>query len=53
MLINNNCIKDGQAYKILGGTLSKKLTIEAHACSQSARQLIENLGGEVKIIQER
>lgn len=53
MLVEKNCVKAGNIYKVLGGTISKKLVIEAHAFSASARQAIENLGGEVKIIQER
>ncbi|NBV40311.1 50S ribosomal protein L15 [bacterium] len=52
-LFEKNCVKVNEPYKILGKTLSKKLTIEAHACSQGARQAIENKGGEVRIIQER
>jgi large subunit ribosomal protein L15 len=44
--------KKGVFVKILGnGTLSKKLTIHADACSQAALDVIKNLGGEVVITQ--
>lgn len=39
--------------KILGaGQLSKKLIIEADACSKSAQEAISKLGGEVRITKE-
>lgn len=40
--------------KILGGgELSKKLIVEAHAFSQSAKQAIEGAGGEARVIELR
>ncbi len=33
------------------GTLSKKLTVEAHAFSEKARQQIEQAGGSVKVVE--
>ena len=39
--------------KILSnGTLSKKLTISAHAWSKTAQDAIQNVGGEIKQIEE-
>ena len=48
-------VRTGQGpVKVLGtGALSKKLTIEAHAVSQSAREAIEKAGGTVKLIARR
>jgi large subunit ribosomal protein L15 len=49
-LINKGIIsgKKGIFIKILGdGTLSKKLTVHADACSQTALDAIRKLGGEV------
>jgi large subunit ribosomal protein L15 len=38
--------------KILGtGTLSKNLTVEAHACSASAKEAIAKAGGSIKLIE--
>lgn len=40
--------------KILGdGTLAKKLTVEAHACSAKAKAAIEAAGGSVSLIAKR
>ena len=40
-----------QKVKILGGgSISKKVVVEAHACSQSAKAAIEKAGGEVRIV---
>jgi large subunit ribosomal protein L15 len=37
--------------KILGnGTLTKKITVKAHACSESAKSKIEALGGALELI---
>ena len=47
-LVNGNC--DG--VKILGeGDLDRKLTVEAHAFSKSAREKIEAAGGQCETIQ--
>jgi large subunit ribosomal protein L15 len=40
--------------KILGqGDLRKKLAIEVHACSDSARQAVEKAGGSIKLMERR
>jgi len=44
--------KKAFAIKILGGDFTKKLIIEAEAFSQSAKQAIEQAGGEVKLTKE-
>lgn len=45
-LINAGFISSNQLVKILGnGTLSTKLTVEAHAFSKTAAETIEKLGG--------
>lgn len=44
--------KKGQLVKILGqGTISKKLTVHAHAFSASAKEAIQNAGGSVVVIE--
>lgn len=52
VLKKKNIIKNTKTpVKILGlGNLSKKLTVEAHAFSQGAREAIEKVGGQVKEI---
>lgn len=52
MLVANGLLRNaGQKVKVLGGTqLNKKLTVEAHAFSASARLAIENAGGEARIV---
>ena len=43
----------GQEIKVLGtGGLKRKLTVEAHAFSASAREAIEKAGGSVKVLGE-
>jgi len=43
--------KKGIFVKILGkGVLSKKFTVHAHACSESAKEAIEKQGGIVELI---
>jgi large subunit ribosomal protein L15 len=43
----------GEEVKILGtGDLKRKLTVEAHSFSLSAREAIEKLGGSVKVLGE-
>jgi ribosomal protein L18E len=45
--------EDGEKVKVLGaGRLRRKLTVEAHAFSQTARAAIEAKGGEVVMIGE-
>ncbi len=35
---------------LANGELTKKLTIEVNACSASAKQFVEKVGGEVKLV---
>lgn len=45
---------DNRPLKVLGaGTISKNLTVEAHAFSRSAREAIEKAGGSVVLIPAR
>ena len=52
VLFKNNVISKATApYKVLGmGEIKSKLTIEAHAFSESAKQKIESVGGTTKEI---
>lgn len=51
MLLEAGCIKKGVLVKLLSnGALEKKLTIEVDACSKSAKEAIERVGGEVKLV---
>lgn len=34
-----------------GGELKRKLTVEVHACSQSARAAVEKAGGEIRLVE--
>lgn len=53
MLVEKGCVKKGQKIKLLAtGALNKKLTIEVNACSKSAKEAVERVGGEVKLVQE-
>lgn len=46
-------VREGMEVKVLGtGDLNRKLTVEAHAFSSSARDAIEARGGTVKVIGE-
>jgi len=50
-LVEKGIIKKTSKVKVLGnGELSKKVTVTAHACSASAKQTIENLGGSVNLV---
>lgn len=50
-LVEKGIVKKTTKVKILGkGELSSKVTITAHACSASAKQTIENLGGNVNLV---
>jgi large subunit ribosomal protein L15 len=54
LLIEKRLLKKGWLLKVLAtGTLSKKVTIEAHAFSQGAIDSITRVGGEARVIQER
>lgn len=50
-LVQAGLVDDKDRVKLLGsGELSKKVTIEVHACSDSAKKKVESAGGEVTII---
>lgn len=50
-LIANGIVKKTDRVKILGkGELTTKLDVSAHACSASAKQSIEKLGGSVNLV---
>ena len=52
ILIEKKLLKKGWLLKVLAtGTLSKKVTIEAHAFSNGAIEAITRVGGEAKVIQ--
>lgn len=51
MLLQAGCIKKGVLVKVLAtGSLEKKLTVEVNACSQTAKEAIERVGGAVKLV---
>jgi large subunit ribosomal protein L15 len=53
LLAEAGLARPGEEVKILGtGDLKRKLTVEAHAFSLSAREAIEALGGTVKVLGE-
>ena len=50
-LIEAGLVRGGEEIKVLGtGSLDRKLTVEAHAFSNSARTAIEKSGGSVKVL---
>lgn len=50
-LLEAGLVRGGKEIKILGtGRLKRKLTVEAHAFSNSAREAIEKAGGSVTVI---
>src|SRR5712692_336326 len=52
-LLEARLIHAGKEIKILGtGRLKRKLTVEAHAFTTSAREAIEKAGGSVKVLGE-
>jgi large subunit ribosomal protein L15 len=52
-LLEAGLIHGGEEIKILGtGRLKRKLTVEAHAFSSSARETIEKAGGSVTVLGE-
>ena len=52
-LLETGLIHAGKEIKILGtGRLKRKLTVEAHAFTTSARETIEKAGGSVKVLGE-
>jgi large subunit ribosomal protein L15 len=52
-LLEAGLVHPGEEIKVLGaGGLQRKLTVEAHAFSNSAREAIEKKGGTVKVLGE-
>jgi len=53
VLAEAGLVRPGEEVKVLGtGELKRKLSVEAHAFSQSARTAIETRGGSVKVLGE-
>ena len=53
VLAEAGLVRVGMEIKILGaGRMKRKLTVEAHAISNSAREAIEKAGGTVKVLAE-
>jgi large subunit ribosomal protein L15 len=53
VLLEAGLVRAGQEIKILGtGDLKRKLTVEAHSFSITAREAIEKSGGSVKVLGE-
>jgi large subunit ribosomal protein L15 len=51
ILIQAGCVKKGKLVKVLAtGTLQKKLVLEIDACSKSAKEAIERVGGAIKLV---
>jgi len=52
-LVSAGLVRHGEEIKVLGtGGLDRKLNVEAHAFSSSARSAIEGQGGSVKVLGE-
>jgi large subunit ribosomal protein L15 len=52
-LLEAGLVRAGQDIKVLGaGRMKRKLAVEAHAFSNSAREAIEKAGGSVKVLGE-
>ena len=50
-LVDSNLVKKNQLVKLLGtGEFDKKVDIEVHKCSNSAREKVEKAGGAVTIV---
>jgi len=50
-LVGAGLVDDKERVKLLGtGELSQKVSIEVHACSNSAKEKVESAGGKVSII---
>ncbi len=50
-LVNAGLVDDNELIKLLGtGEIDQKVTIEVHACSQSAKNKIEDAGGTVTVV---
>ncbi len=53
-LVGKRLVRKGHAVKLLAhGTLTKKITVEAHAASKAAKDAVKKAGGEVKIVPMR
>jgi large subunit ribosomal protein L15 len=53
VLLEAGLVRQGMEIKVLGtGDLKRKLTVEAHFFSVSAREAIEKVGGSVKVLGE-
>jgi len=51
MLVSNGVVKKRDRVKVLGsGELNKKLQVSVNACSTTAKQTIEELGGSVNLV---
>ena len=51
LLIQAGCLKQGLHVKVLAtGSLSKQLIVEVDACSKTAKEAIERVGGAVKLV---
>lgn len=51
-LVKAGLADDKERIKLLGtGEIDKKITIEVHACSASAKEKVESAGGSVTVIQ--
>lgn len=50
-LVANGIVSKNAKVKILGsGELTAKVSVQAHACSDSAKEVIEKLGGSVNLV---
>lgn len=50
-LVECGVVKEGIKVKILGNTgLTQKLNVEAHAISESAKSVLEKVGGSIKLL---
>ena len=50
-LLSSGIIRQTDKIKVLGGgELTKKISVSVHACSESAKQAIEKLGGTVNLV---
>ncbi|HSW76722.1 MAG TPA: 50S ribosomal protein L15 [Candidatus Saccharimonadales bacterium] len=51
MLQETGCVKKGKLVKVLAtGVLQKNITLEVDACSKSAKDAVERVGGAVKLV---
>jgi len=51
MLLEAGCVKKGMLVKVLAtGVLEKNITLVVDACSQTAKEAVERVGGAVKLV---